>query len=322
MSIRAYLYDASGIDTEVELTQRIIEELNEKRLLWVDVHDYDEAEVRRLAGLMCLSRDSIFALLQTGSRPRVDHYGSYSQFNINTLEEVSGKYSVVEVNFVVGVNRVITVHDKPVRFLEGFDERIRGDSALGQLDAAAFLATLLDSHVTGYFRLLEDLGKEIDRIDAHAMRPRHTRDLLGELARLRQKVAFVRRLISPHREVYAALALPDFQAVTGPDSAHHFRILSDRLDRAIEAVENSRELLVGSFDMFTTKMTLRTNDVMKALTLASFIWFPASVIVGIASMILPAPVRPASSPGFWIMLGSIGLVALITMGVARLKRWI
>jgi Mg2+ and Co2+ transporter CorA len=43
-------------------------------------------------------------------------------------------------------------------------------------------------------------------------------------------------------------------------------------------VENARELLIGSFDIFTTQMTMRTNEAMKVLTLVSFVWFPASVI--------------------------------------------
>jgi magnesium transporter len=322
MSIRAFLYDSSGTDKEVALTAQVVTALHSKQLLWVDVHDFEEDELRQLAALLDLTRDSLFTLLQSEHRPRLDNYGNYSQFNLNAIQRTNGKYAVVEVDFILSSNLVVTVHRKPVAFLASFDQRIKGDSALGDLDAPSFLAALLDWHVTSYFRLVEELEKEVDKIDAHALQPQHSRDLLSELADLRQRVAFVRRILTPHREVYAGMTRPDFQTVVNSDSALHFQMLAERLDRAIEAVENARELLVGSFDMFTTQTTLRTNEVIKALTLVSFIWFPASVIVGITALLLRAPVNPATTPGFWLMLGSIALIGLLTLLFARLKRWI
>ena len=85
-------------------------------------------------------------------------------------------------------------------------------------------------------------------------------------------------------------------------------------DRAIEAVENARELLIGSFDMFTTQTTLRASEVMKVLTLVSFIWFPASVIVSITAMIIPVPVYPHPSPGFWVMIAVLVSIAFLDAG--------
>lgn len=322
MPTRAYLYDATGTDKEVALTAATVESLHDKQLLWVDISEFEELELRQVATTLRLNRDSLYTLLQAEHRPRLDNYGSYSQLNINAIQETDGKYKVVEVDFILAPNLVITVHRKPVSFLDSFDRRIKGDSDLGELDAASFLASLLDWHITSYFRLVEQLEKEVDKIDAHALRPRHTRDLLKELASLRQRVAFVRRMLTPHREVYAAMARPDFLSAEQSESAAHFRVLTDRLERAIEAVENARELLVGSFDMFTTQTTLRTNEVMKALTLVSFIWFPASVIVGITTMLLKAPVNPVLTPGFWIMVASIVLVGVFTMLFARWRNWI
>ncbi len=322
MAIRAYLYDATGTDQEVTLTQKRVEDLHEKQLLWVDVGEFEESELRIVVSQLSLQKETFYTLLQTGRRPRLDHYSGYSQFNIQTIEPTNGKYSLVEVDFILAPNLIVTVHRKPVSFLNSFDQRVKGDSDLGELDAPAFLGGLLDWHVTSYFRLLEELELEVDKIDAHALRPRHSRDLLAELAKVRQKVAFVRRILTPHREVYAAMARPDFQVVANSSSSSHFRNLADRLDRAIEAMENARELLVGSFDIFTTQTTLRTNEIIKVLTIVSFIWFPASVIVGIATLLLKTPVRPMASPGFWAMLGVILLIAMSTVVLARLKRWI
>lgn len=322
MAIRAYLYDATATDREVTLTAQTATELHDKQLLWIDVAEFEEDELRVLASQLSLQRETLYTLLQTGRRPRLDHYSAYSQFNIQTIQQTNGKYILVEVDFIIGANLIVTVHRKPVSFLDSFDQRVKGDSDLGELDAPAFLAGLLDWHVTSYFRLLEELELEVDKIDAHALRPRHSRDLLAELAKVRQRVAFVRRVLTPHREVYAAMSRPDFQVIANSSSSPHFHNLADRLDRAIEAMENARELLVGSFDIFTTQTTLRTNEIIKVLTIVSFVWFPASVIVGIATLLLKTPVNPFASGGFWVMIGVILGIALSTIALARWKRWI
>jgi magnesium transporter len=322
MPLKAFLYDAKGTDRQVSLDADLIRGLHDQQMLWIDLNAFTEAEVRSLANLLHLSGDSIYSLLHPGRRPRLDNYGDYFQLNVDTIQETDGKYSVIELNFILGDNLVATVHQADVAFLESFDQRIKGDSELGVLDTPAFLAALLDWHITSYFRVIDLVEAQIDRIDAHALRPRHTRDLLSELSHLRQRVAFIRRRLTPHREVYAAMARPDFHLFTDAEADRHYIALNDRLERAIEAIENARELLVGSFDMFTTQTTLRTNEIIKVLTLVSFVWLPASVIVGIAGLLIRTPVYSVGPAGFWWMLILIGLIGVSTLAIARWRRWI
>ncbi|MGL1451724.1 CorA family divalent cation transporter, partial [Vibrio parahaemolyticus] len=74
---------------------------------------------------------------------------------------------------------------------------------------SAFLAALLDWHITGYFRVLERLEEDIDRLDDRAIHPREEHDFLAQLNMLRKRVALIRKVLTPHREIYAALVRPD-----------------------------------------------------------------------------------------------------------------
>ena len=218
LGARAYLYDATGTDRAVSLDADIVAGLHDQQLLWMDLNGVEEPELRVVATVLGLKRESVYTLLQPERRPRLDNYGAYFQMNIDAIEEADGKHRLVELNFVVGRNFVLTEHKTPVQFLESFDTRVKGDTQIGQLDAPAFLAALLDWHVTSYFRVIEQLEARVDRLDAMAIRPRHSRDVLAELAKLRQRVAFIRRTLTPHREIYAALARP------GLSGAFHFRV--------------------------------------------------------------------------------------------------
>ena len=322
MPIRAYLYDATGTDREVSLNAEIVSGLHDRQMLWVDSDSSDEQELRDLTLLFSLHKDSLSQLLEPERRPRLDNYGTYFQLNVTAIQVNDGKYKLADLRLVLAPNMILTVHNEPIDFLDSFDRRIKGDSDLGQLNAPAFLASMLDWHITSYFRVLEELEAQADRLESQALRPRHGRDLLTDMARLRQRIAFVRRVLTPHREVYAALARPDFHLLSTSDAAAHYGLLNERLERSIEAVEHARELLVGSFDMFTTHTALRTNEVMKVLTLVSVILLPASVIISLAALLLKSPVNPAGTPGFWWMLIIILAIALITLITARRRRWI
>ncbi|HZT42215.1 MAG TPA: magnesium transporter CorA family protein [Chthonomonadaceae bacterium] len=322
MPISACLYDAEGSDRTVQLNRAVIDSLRESQLLWIDLEAFDESEVRQVGALLGLKRESIYDLLQPVRRPRLDNYGSYFQLSIDTIREADHRYGAAELDFIVGENYVVTAHREPVAFLKSFDQRIKGDSQLGQLDASSFLASLLDWHVTSYFRVVESLETQIDRLDELALRPHSDRDLLADLIVLRRHVAQVRRTLTPHREVYSALARPDFLVLASSESAGHFRALNDRLERAVDTVENARELLVGSFEMFTTQTALRTNEVMKTLTLFSVVLLPAGVIVAIMGMTFRSPVYQMGTPGFWAMLALIVMLGLLTVTIARRRRWI
>lgn len=322
MAIRALLYDAARIDREVTLEPRLLSSLGASQLLWVDVTGGDPDEIRQVAGLLNLTSETLYSLLQPSHRPRLDNYGEYIQFNVESVEEGAAGYRVIDIQFVVRQNLVLTSHPEPAQFLESFHERVRADTDLGQLDAAALVAGLLDWHITGYFRILERLEAAVDRIDAHALRPYHTRDLLTDLSRLRHEVAYVRRRLTPHREVYGALLRPDTR-VTSSTGTHGAMVgLHDRLERAIEAAENARELLVGSFEIFTTQTTLRTNEAIKVLTLISAMLLPATFLVSAAYLLLRTPVYGLGPGAFWILVALILIIGALTLLVARVRRWI
>jgi magnesium/cobalt transport protein CorA len=321
MSVRAYLYDAEGKDREVPLDEATAN-LSVKQLLRVDLTAFGESEVRRVAVKLGLPREAAENLLEPTRRPRLDNYGEFFQLVIDAIQDDGKGFRTEELDFVVGPNVVVTAHREPIDFLESFDRRVRGDTRMGQLDAPAFLAALLDWHITNYFRAVENLEAEVDRLDERALNSREDRDLLPELVRLRQRVASIRRALTPHREVYSALVRPDLTPVAESNSAAHFGILHDRLERAIEAAENARELLVGSFAIHTTQVAQRTNDIVKALTLISLVLLPMSTLAGIMGMNMKARIFESGDPGFWGVVALMALGALGTLLFARRRRWI
>lgn len=55
MPVRAFLYDATSRDREVALTSQTVVNLHDQQLLWIDVSEFEESELRHVAALLSLT---------------------------------------------------------------------------------------------------------------------------------------------------------------------------------------------------------------------------------------------------------------------------
>ncbi len=199
---------------------------------------------------------------------------------------------------------------------------MRGDTQIGALTAASFLAALLDWHVSSYFTVLRSLEDEVDRLDEMAILAPADRKFLRQVVTLRRRVSYLRQLIAPHQEVFAALARPDFEAIAQTASAAHFRALEDRLNRAIDAVEHTREMVIGTFELFMTGTSQSTNDTMKVLTLVTALVGLMGVMAGIMGMNFTTELFESGTPGFALTIAGMLILCASIFVVARLRRWL
>jgi Mg2+ and Co2+ transporter CorA len=97
--------------------------------------------------------------------------------------------------------------------------------------------------------------------------------------------------------------------------------LNDRLDRAIEAVENLRELLLGTFEIHMGRAAQQANDIMKRLTMLSAVLLPAVVLAGVMGMNFQMPFFQDTT-NFWFVVGAMGAFGVTLLVIARWRRWL
>ena len=321
MSMVSRLFDAAGDDREIELDASAIKRLTDRQLLWVDVSGDDEGELRRVGELFALEPQSLRNLENPIGQPRLDVLERYFEVNVVAIGEDERP---VPMDLLAGPNWVISVHHQKADFLDPFRQQLSGDRELGRIEAPSFLAALLDWQLGTYFKLVDELERGVDVLDERALRggDREDRtDLLAEMVQLRHRTGRIRRTIAPQREVFAALARPGFEVLATSESAAHFRALQARVERAIDAIENARELLIGSFDLYMTQTAQRTNDVMRVLTIVNVILLPAVVLAGIMGMNFKVAFFENTNL-FWLVIVAMVVIAAGSLAIARWRRWL
>lgn len=318
------LFDADRTDRELTVEETRSIKVGDRQLLWIDVPGRSDRqdELDELLGKFKVTSRTRRSVAGPESEPSLGVHGEYLHVRVATFAVAGDLEAVSWLDILGASNRVITVHQEPIEFLAGIDERIEADADLGRIDAAEFMAVLLDGAVTTYYGAVDRIEEIVDALDARSLERDSSVNLLPELVEVRRRIARLRQVLASHREVFAALARPDLAIASEVGNFAPFPAVAERFERAIAAVENSRDLLLGSFDVYMTRTAQRTNDTMKVLALISALLLPGALIAGLLGMNMPGPFAADDPRAFWIVAALIVGLATATLIVARLRRWI
>ncbi len=324
MPARIFFFDADGRDRELPADETPPQP-GQHQLLWIDFLQASPAEMQRaLAGLTQPEENGgpMAALLTAFTAPRLDQYGHHLALGINAAEHREHRYEPVMVKMVAWENVVITAHDQPVTFLNRFAEHLNGESKFGQFDAAAFLAALLSRHLESYRQALSAIETNIDHLDEKILNEGAERRQLEALVQLRHRVSTLRRLLGAHRLVYFSLSSPDFKVYAGDQPEALLGGLLGSYEDTVHAVGSARELILGSFDLYMTSTSQRTNDIMRVLTVVTVVLGIVAAVAGLMGMNFQADVFKSGNAGFRdVMILVAGLTVLI-LALGRWRRWL
>jgi magnesium transporter len=320
MTVRGIVFEGGGRESEVDPDAQTLRKLSDDRLLWISVDGDDSSERANLSELLDVPGNPLES--RDGREgPAFDRHGDVFEVHLRALPSAEPGAKPTALDVVVGPNWTVTASAERPDYVDELEKQLRGDPEVGRLDSPAFLAALLDAHLSGFFRLAEELERRVDELDSELLTGNGRGAVLERLNELRGEVARLRRILAPHREVYAALARPDLLPIAESDSAPAFSALVERLERAMQAIESVRDQLLGSFDVYMTRTAQRTNDIMKALTVLSAVLLPAVALAGIMGMNFKVEFFE-SAGGFWVVIGAMAGMALLTLGFARWRGWI
>jgi magnesium transporter len=323
--IRARRFDADRTDTELSFDDALAAKPSGRQLLWIDIAGgLEPASATALAKRFDLDERTRRSLEVPGDRPTFAIHGDYFHARVAAEPGDRDGSETAWLDIVAGKGEfVISRHVRPVRSLDDVDEQIEADASVGAIEPATFVAMLLGGVVTSYFRAVDAIEDEVDDLDARSLGRDDRHELLDDLVALRRRVARLRRVLTDHRAVFASLAeTGTARLIDDPDAAAALLAVAARFDDAVAAVEDSREVLIGSFDVYMTRTAQRTNDIMKILAVTTVLLLPGSLVAGLLGMNVTVPLSKDDPISFWLVLVGVALLAVAIIAVAKMRRWL
>lgn len=309
------LFDATGKDRQIELAAADLDALEAEQLVWIDG---TAAEVKAAANLPAAMHEA----MRCGADTRGVEVGEGTyQFAI-LHPTVRGADTAEHICFFVGENWLLTLSDPRPVFMDRFLAADEGESLRGRLSASALVAAILLDLLSEYRSDLVGIDKAIDKLDETILRSREQRAPLKTLAVLRRRVSHVRVTLSEFANIVHALNRPDFLAHVEAGDASYFKQLRYTFDRLEDMAARVRETIVNSFDLYDTRVSQDTNQLIKALTIVTVVTGIVGAVASIFGMNFDVPIEHTGTRGFWFVIDGMVVSSLAVLGVAVWRRWI
>lgn len=319
-TVRAWLFNADGRDQRIDPSALRLPELSPRQLAWIDVLALEPDAIGQVLASLGLESLPLAALLQRQSAPLLTSQDWFVARALTPTAQADPSQREPWL-LAVGPNAVLTLHRVPLPFLDELFDRDDPDSQLGVLSADSFASALLDRMLTVYFDAVDAFEDRIDALEVTMLQSRLQPVKLEDLRSLRREVSSLRRMLTSHRDLFDALSRPDFRPTQSPEENHHFAAVSARYERAVDAVENARTLLIGAFDLLSARQSQRTNQSMHVLTFATVLIGTLAVIAGVLGMNFDAALFDTGSRGFWMTIGGMATIVVAAVILARTRGW-
>jgi magnesium transporter len=297
---------------------------------WIELRDPSAEELRGQlppgmhAGALAL----LSAPLVPGDepRPRLESHGSYL-FGILLVSVAVPEDDTVyylEIDVVATKERLVTVTKTPPGE-RSFDATI-GKGACSDDDPVGMcLFRLLDEIAERYLDLIDALNDEIDELEENVETWRGEQ-IRRRVSSLRHDFLRVRRHLSPlrdavHKIVDGRVELDD-DALFPREVELHVADVYDKLLRATEGLETSRELLAGVREYFQAKIAIDQNEVTKKLAVTASLLLVPTFIVGVYGQNFRHIPELLWGFGYWWSWGLIVATTIAQLVFFRRKGWI
>jgi magnesium transporter len=321
-SVRAYLFHSDEAVREVALSEVAGLLPSEENFVWVDLSGFGEADLRRVADVLGLSRALVHAALSPWQRPRIDVYGEvfFVTATVPRTDDEAYRVYAAELDLFVGHNFLVGAHKRPLPFHDRAMARAEQNPGLMQEDSSFLLYIVLDELLDYYEGLVEGMNDQIERMEERALTDTSD-DYLGDLLHLKRYVYALGRIAQQHREVLVAFTRPDFPFTSREEMEPYFRDLENRHAQLIDTLDRARDAVNGAFDIYVSHVSHRMNRVMQVLTVVSATLLPTTVILGFWGTSVEG--LPLYTPaGFLLMVAVIALTTIGSLTVFRRKGWL
>ncbi|ADW17680.1 magnesium and cobalt transport protein CorA [Desulfobulbus propionicus DSM 2032] len=291
--------------------------------LWVHCEGLDIVELLEAIGLHLSVHPLVLEdILNTHQRPKFEEYEDYLFLVMKTLRgDSSLTVGHEQISLLLFADMLFTFRENADDLFGNLRQRLAHPKGRIRSRGADYLAyVVMDAVVDNYFALSDTVEEAIERAEITLLdRPQSTTFVF--IQRLKRELVFVRKAITPLREVLLAIQRSE-NPLIHEKTQLYFRDVFDHTLRVIDTMDSHRDLINGMLDIYLSSVSNRMNEIMKVLTVFATIFIPLTFLVGIYGMNfdhMPELHWKWSYPVLW---GLFFLIPAVLLAVFRKKKWL
>lgn len=297
-----------------------------QNVTWIDIKEPSPKELKYLAENYGLHPLILDGLKEPTVRSSAEEHNGYlyvvMHFPVyNSARKVS---QPVEIDFIITPDTLISVHYENINPLEEFLTKCRPANSsarkhsMGKSSVYLFYYLVKELYAFS-LRQLDHIDEKIGEIE-EVIFNNQEREMLVALSLIRSDIINFLRALRPQSAVLNSLVVRAefFETKARP----YLTDLIGEHERVMNQAESHREIIEGLQSTNESLLNSKTNEIMKVLTIITFVALPLSLlanIFGMSSGNIPLVDQPNF---FWIMIITMIATAGAFLLIFRHKKWL
>ena len=304
-----------------------MKKITANNITWIDIQKPQQKDLDQLKTQFNLHPFINKQFLPPIHRPKIEEYPEQLFIVLHFPVRYSRKRQTkpVELDLIITPNTLITSHAEKIPDLETFfnDCQAQGHHQEQYFKSSGHLLFgLLDWLIDSCLPMLDQIDEKIGKIENKVFQGKE-KEMLSEIAMIKKDLIDFRRAIKPQRSVLEILGKKS-QRLFDQSVRPLAQEVIGSIIRVWNVLENHRELINSIEQTNNSLLSYKLSDIMKFLTVVSFITFPLSVIVGFFGMNVFGNIPIVrENPYTWIII-LISMVFTTTIMIIyfKKKKWL
>lgn len=254
---------------------------NFKNFEWIVIDEPNRKELERAFAVHKIDGIDLDSVLKQDSRAKLDTDEDYAYLKLNFLKyyEATDEFKINEMHNVYRDDLLITVTTYPTRKLTSVVDEYSKKDFLGTPEE--LLSVILDRQVSKGSRIVDYIEEGLDALEKNAY-AKITKESIRLIAQKRKNIIVLKHNLDstvPVLEALLKLSETEF-----PKLSSNCERLVDKAHKSHQEVRVLEESADGFDSTIKALFEVKNNEIIKVISVASFVFIPLNLIAGIFGM--------------------------------------
>lgn len=291
--------------------------------IWIDIQGLDHVDIiSQIGEKYNLHPILIENVVDVEQRPKFEEFENCLLIIFDTLRFNESSHTIQNYQ-----NAVVFGNDYLISFQEGHEDsfgsvRERMQKVIGRIRSKGpdYLAyAIVDTQVDSYYLVMDKIEEEIELLESN-LELSNEKDIRQKILHLKKELITIRRTIHPLREALGKMSRFESKFIE-PTTSIFLKDVYDHTVYILELTETQKDMLSSIYDLYVAQISMRMNNVMKALTIVSSIFIPLSFIASLYGMNFENMPELKNPNGYFYVLGFMLFLLLGMIGYFKKRGW-
>ncbi len=303
------------------MIKKVLDRTKKRKFVWIDVVNPTSRELQSIAADYLLHENLVKDCLQPDHLPKIEKVGSTVFIIVRHCdgEAASGADTVQKLTHKIAIfysdKFLITIHRTEHRFFTLLQQQWI-DGPHPSLDLFKILCSILNQTLLTFEPFIDHTTSIVDEMEGKIFSGKNTSRLILKLLAVKRSTFVAIRMIHLTIEVLSGMG-----TVPGKH-APLIRDVKDTAERLFFYLVQLQDNISNLLNLQISLASLKTNEVMRVLTLFSVFFMPLTFIAGIYGMNFAFMPELKLWYGYPLALLFMALVSLVIFILFKKKKWL